>query len=173
MLQALLYHNMLLCGSTILSIKAQLSSSDATALHDSPSLSVCSISLLCFGYFSYHHRWQNQYKGCDFYVPFTFLEFPWLLVLSFHSLWPSEAIWWHRTRSTLAQVMACCLVATSHCLNQSWLIISEVLWHLPEGKFTGNAYRPISQGPINSAKFIPFMLISIPIYIYISIPIYI
>ena len=28
-------------------------------------------------------------------------------------------------RSTLAQVMACCLTAPSHCLNQCWLDISE------------------------------------------------
>ena len=30
---------------------------------------------------------------------------------------------------TLVQAMACCLTATSHCLNQCWLIISKVLWH--------------------------------------------
>ena len=35
------------------------------------------------------------------------------------------------------QVMACCLVAPSHYLNQSWLIIGEVLWHSPEDNFTG------------------------------------
>ena len=29
---------------------------------------------------------------------------------SINSLWPSDAIWWHRPMSTLAQVMACCLV---------------------------------------------------------------
>ena len=44
-------------------------------------------------------------------------------------LWPSDAIWRHRSGSTLAQVMACCLMAPSHYLNQCWLIISEVQWH--------------------------------------------
>ena len=34
-----------------------------------------------------------------------------------------------RSGSTLAQVMACCLTAPSHYLNQCWLIISEVQWH--------------------------------------------
>ena len=34
-----------------------------------------------------------------------------------------------RSESTLAQVMACCLTAPSHYLNQCWLIISEVQWH--------------------------------------------
>ena len=40
----------------------------------------------------------------------------------FNSLLPNDAIWWHRSRSTLAQVMACWLMAPSHYLNQSWLI---------------------------------------------------
>ena len=30
---------------------------------------------------------------------------------TFNSLWPSDAIWQHKTGSTLAQVMACCLTA--------------------------------------------------------------
>ena len=47
-------------------------------------------------------------------------------VLHFNSLMPSEAIWRHRSGSTLAQVMACCLTAPSHYLNQCWLIISKV-----------------------------------------------
>ena len=39
---------------------------------------------------------------------------------------PSDAIWQQKTGSTLAQVMACCLMAPSHYLNQCWLIISTV-----------------------------------------------
>ena len=42
-----------------------------------------------------------------------------------NSLRPSDAIWRHRSGSTLAQVMACCLTAPSHYLNQCWLTISE------------------------------------------------
>ena len=53
-----------------------------------------------------------------------------------NSLKPSDAIWWQRTGSTLAQVMACCLTAPSHYLNQCWLIISKVLWHSCEDNFT-------------------------------------
>ena len=48
----------------------------------------------------------------------------------------SDAIWQHRSGSTLAQVMACCLTAPSHYLNQRWFIVSEVLWHAPERNFT-------------------------------------
>ena len=56
--------------------------------------------------------------------------------LLINSLWPSDAIWQHRSGSTLVQVMACCLMAPSHYLNQCWLIISKVQWHSFEGNFT-------------------------------------
>ena len=42
-----------------------------------------------------------------------------------NSLWPNGAIWRQRSESTLAQVMACCLMAPSHYLNQCWLIIRK------------------------------------------------
>ena len=50
----------------------------------------------------------------------------------FNSLWLSDNIWRHKSRSTLTRVMACCLTAPSHYLNQCWLLIKEVLWHLPK-----------------------------------------
>ena len=34
-------------------------------------------------------------------------------------------IWWYRSGSTLAQVMACCLTAPSHYLNQYWILINS------------------------------------------------
>ena len=40
-----------------------------------------------------------------------------------NSLPPSGTIWQHTPWSTLAQVMACCLTAPSHNLNQCWLHI--------------------------------------------------
>ena len=58
-----------------------------------------------------------------------------------NSLRPSDIIWWQGSRSILAQVMACCLRAPSHYLNQCWLMISEVLWHSPDSNFTENAYK--------------------------------
>ena len=52
----------------------------------------------------------------------------------FNSLWLSGAIFIHRMGSTMAQVMTCCLMASSHYLNQCWLIISKAdglhLWAL-------------------------------------------
>ena len=54
-----------------------------------------------------------------------------------NSLWPSDAIWWQRFGSTVAQVMAWCCQAPSHYLNQCWFIITGVLWL--------SSIRPISQ----------------------------
>ena len=47
-----------------------------------------------------------------------------------NSLEPNDTIWWRKTGSTLAQVMACCLTAVtapSHYLNQCGLIISKAV----------------------------------------------
>ena len=51
----------------------------------------------------------------------------------------SQPAWWcywcHRSGSTMSHVMACCLMAPSHYLDQCLFIIDEVLWHSPEGNF--------------------------------------
>ena len=52
-----------------------------------------------------------------------------------NSLWPSDATEHQGSGSTLAQVMACCLTAPSHYLNQCWFIINEVPAYL---KFHSN-----------------------------------
>ena len=44
-------------------------------------------------------------------------------------------IWWHKSWSTVAQIMACSLTAPSHYLCQCWLIISKVPWHSSESNF--------------------------------------
>ena len=54
-------------------------------------------------------------------------------------LWPSDAIWQQKSGAILAQVMACCLMAPSHYLNQCWLIISEDQQHSHQGNFTRDA----------------------------------
>ena len=46
-----------------------------------------------------------------------------------NSLRLSDAMWRQRSGSTLVQVMACCLTASSHYLKQYWLIISKVQYH--------------------------------------------
>ena len=44
-------------------------------------------------------------------------------------------MWRHKSGSTLAQVLAGCLMAPSHHKNKCWLPIRVVLWHSPEGNF--------------------------------------
>ena len=51
-------------------------------------------------------------------------------LLSANSLWHGDAISQHRSGSTLAHVMTCCLTAPSHYLNQWSFLINEVLWYL-------------------------------------------
>ena len=45
--------------------------------------------------------------------------------------------------STLAQVMACCLTAPSHCLNHCWLLITAIRWYSSESNFTMSALATI------------------------------
>ena len=53
----------------------------------------------------------------------------------FYTLLPSNAIPWQPSGSTLALVMACCLMAPSHYLNQCWLNITKVQWYSSDGNF--------------------------------------
>ena len=77
-----------------------------------------------------HRAHQNSEKWSITYEDGQLLRLN-VLVQSnlLNSLWPSDALWRQRSGSTLAQVMVCCLTASSHYLNQCWLIISEVQWH--------------------------------------------
>ena len=51
------------------------------------------------------------------------------------SLLHSDTLWWHRSWSTLAQVMAWCLTAPSHYISQCWLINKLVIWLSQESDF--------------------------------------
>ena len=48
-----------------------------------------------------------------------------------NSLWPSDAIWQQRSRSTLDKLMTCCLTPLSYC----WLFINVLLRYPPESNF--------------------------------------
>ena len=52
-----------------------------------------------------------------------------LRIYLFNSLWPGDAIKGHRSGSTLAQAMACCLAGLSRYWKQCWHFIEGVLWH--------------------------------------------
>ena len=55
-----------------------------------------------------------------------------------NSLAPRDALW-VKNWSTLFQLMACCLTAPSHYLNQFWLIMCEVRWYSAQSEISGNA----------------------------------
>ena len=60
-----------------------------------------------------------------------------LINTSYNSLCRNENIWWERSGSTLVQLMASCLTASSHYLNQCWIII---MWHSHESNFVRNTH---------------------------------
>ena len=69
-------------------------------------------------YTKWFQQWDNQFS---FFVA---------------SLLSSDIIWWHRSVTTLAQVMVCCLMSPSSYLNQYWHLPNEALWHSAESDFT-------------------------------------
>ena len=75
----------------------------------------------------------------------------WLWITCLNSLEPSDAMWWQKTGSTLAQVMACCLTASSHYLNQCWLITKYFIryWYIVPDTFFCHlsSYRVAVMGP--------------------------
>ena len=55
------------------------------------------------------------------------------------SWWPGDAIWRHKSRPTLDQVMACYLMTPRHYLHQRSLIITKILRQF-HGKFLRYVY---------------------------------
>ena len=60
-----------------------------------------------------------------------------------NSLWPNGVMWRQRSGSTFVQVMACCLTAPSHYLNQWWLLFSEDLWQSHERSFAASTQATV------------------------------
>ena len=89
-------------------------------------------------------------------VIYKFLLINFLII---SSLWLNNAICKYRSVSTL--VMACCLIAPSHYLNQCWFIIKGFLWYSPSiynsnADFTQNVL--IKGGPGSTDKYILLFL---------------
>ena len=85
--------------------------------------------------------WNRAQASVDEIYRFLILKWIAMTYLTY-SLWSSDCdtIWWLATQiwSTLAQLMACCLMAPSHYLNQCRFIDSKVLsllWHWHGGNF--------------------------------------
>ena len=71
------------------------------------------------------HRWQPRRKVDD--------------RRCFNSLLQSGATSRHRSESILAKIMSCFLTVPKYYINQSGIIVNQVLWHSPVGNFTGIA----------------------------------
>ena len=85
-------------------------------------------SCLCTLFFFQTLTWQiieHLWCTCETFLVWKSCD----VFFEVNSLGPSDTIWHWRSWSTLVQVMACCLMAPSHYLNQCWLINSKVLWH--------------------------------------------
>ena len=87
----------------------------------------------------HHAAWSSlvQVMACHLFGAESFPVIPtyWQFDLKEHSSLKFQSkykIWWLRSGSILTQVMACCLTAPSHYLNQCWLVINKVLWHSSE-----------------------------------------
>ena len=73
-------------------------------------------------------------------------------------LCPSDAIWWHKSGSTLALVMGCCLMAPNLYLSQHWLIMSQAQGYSSEGNFTSGI---LATNHYNQLEFLIKKLIKI------------
>ena len=66
---------------------------------------------------------------------------------------PGDGIWRHISGSTLAQVMAYCLTAPSHYLNQSWLITQESIYNkYLSHQFLKWAWNALTKIPFKSPR---------------------
>ena len=114
-------------------------------------------NMCCYSRFNFIYYELSQIQDMIQNVNISFMSFK--TIQHINSLGPSDAIWRQRSGSTMAQVMACCLTAPGHYLNQCWLIINKVEWHSSKGEFTRdtsaiNHWNYLeNQGPEISFKF--------------------
>ena len=86
-------------------------------------------SIIMYDGYGYKHKvpqWFWNYLAWQCIPEITLYITKWRVILHFatlSSVWPSDTVWRHRSRSKFAQVMACCLTAPSHYLDQCWLFI--------------------------------------------------
>ena len=78
---------------------------------------VCHCQTNQLGFPGYYYLPSILGEGLLLGALLTLYQEVWTL-LTMNLFWPGDTIWWHRSRSTFAHVMACCLMATSHYWNQ-------------------------------------------------------
>ena len=103
----------------------------------------CNINPWCIkrSFLKYFLKWTKSefFKNCNAALLRQVAE-----VIRHHwgnSLRPNDTIRRHTSGSTLAQIVASCLMAPSHYLNQCWLIISKVLYHSSEDLIKRRLWR--------------------------------
>ena len=69
-----------------------------------------------------------------------------------NALWPSDAIWWHRSGSTFGSDNVLLLTAASHYMNKYWPIISDVFHWGPAITNSHNNRQPAWRTPISVRK---------------------
>ena len=82
--------------------------------------------LVSFTWRLFTEKSENIYPWCDF-ENYYFK----IIAASSNGQWvnsflPSDALWWHRSRSALVRAMACCLTAPRHYMRQCWLGIIAI-----------------------------------------------
>ena len=93
---------------------------------------LCVVQMINFG----ARYWEMTLNVIHSYSHWASISTLCSILTLINSLRPSDAIWRHRSWSTLAQVMACCLTAPTHYMNQCWLIISKIQLHSFDSNFT-------------------------------------
>ena len=104
-------------------------------------------------------RKSAQQPSCPSPVYYRFWQHIIWLWWVFILFWPSDIMWWHKTVSTLVQVMAWCLMAPSHCLNQCWLNINDIHLHPPDGniQWKYSIYYSLKMLKITHLKSLPHL----------------
>ena len=99
--------------------------------------------------------WRHMAAFAVDFTPFESRELFWVEYIIIYQFWSNFGTlrhimkYFHNINSlclgdvigqpTLAQVIACCLPAPSHYLDQYWLIIGNVPWNSPESNFSPTA----------------------------------
>ena len=90
------------------------------------------IQYLIYSYLCANIRFDGKYMTNDSPITQSFQSVTW-----HNSSWPGEVMWWHRSGSTLAQVMACCW--RQQAISWTNVHLSRKVfcqWRSPESNFT-------------------------------------
>ena len=100
--------------------------------HDSPAVVPCAkycsdhfISIWMRAKWNFHHIWIVMEKSLVKWVPEQEYRNQWVATFPncFNSLWPSDAIWWKRSVSSLAQLLAFSTIPVkANTTRPQWLV---------------------------------------------------